>query len=160
MAMNVRSPYIEPVTNVTQKEEKGKPVSQTIVLNKIKSRDNQQQIGRSLSSSTQTCVSLPEQSHQNTSFDNKETHAGSAYNVLSPEIQREAANYLMQLKIQPSRLVRLGSNESFSVPENIKIKSNNTDSLMANQLRAPYQGKKIFWIIIRIPEIFLKYIVM
>ena len=152
--MNVRSPYIEPVTNVTQKEEKGKPVSQTIVLNKIKSRDNQQQIGRSLSSSTQNCVSLSEQSHQNASFDNQGTHAGSAYNVLSPEIQREAANYLMQLKIQPSGLVRLGSNESFSVPENIKIKSNNTDSLMANQLRAPYQGKKIYWIIILIPEIY------
>ena len=60
----------------------------------------------------------------------------------------------MQLKIQPSGLVRLGSNESFSVPENIKIKGNNTDSLMANQLRAPYQGKKIYWIIILIPEIY------
>ena len=159
--MNVRSPYIEPATNVTQKEEKGKPVSQTIVLNKIKSRDNQQQIGRSLSSCTQNCVSLSEQSHQNTLFDNQGTHAGSAYNVLSPEIQREAANYLMQLKIQPSHLVRLGYNESFSVPENIKIKSNSTDSLMANPLRAPYQGRKIYWIKILIPEIlFLKYIVM
>ena len=152
--MNVRSPYIEPVTNVTKKEEKEQPVGPTIVLNKIKSRDNQQQIGRSLSSSTQNCVSLSEQSNQNTSFNNQETHAGSAYNVLSPEIQREAANYLMQLKIQPSRLVRLGSNESFSIPENIKIKSNNTDSLMANHLRAPYQGKKIYWIMIRIPEIY------
>ena len=158
--MNVRSPYIEPVTNVTKKEEKEQPIGQTIVLNKIKSRDNRQQIGRSPSSSTQSCVSRSEPSHQNTSFDNQGTHAGSACNVLSPEIQREAANYLMQLKIQPCGLVRLGSNESFSVPKNIKIKSNSTDSLMANQLRAPYQGKKIFWIIIRIPEIFLKYIVM
>ena len=152
--MNVRSPYIEPVTNVTKKEEKEQPVGHTIILNKIKSRDNQQQIGRSLSSSTQNCVSLSEQSHQNTSFDNQGAHAGSAYNVLSPEIQREAANYLMQLKIQPSRLARLGSNESFSVPENIKIESNSTNSLTANQLRAPYQGKKIYWIIILIPEIY------
>ena len=158
--MNVRSPYIEPVTNVTKKEEKEQLVCHTIVLNKIKSRDNQQQIGRSLSSCTQNCVSLSEQSHQNTLFDNQGTHAGSAYNVLSPEIQREAANYLMQLKTQPCGLVRLGSNEAFSVPENIKIKSNSTDSLMANQLRAPYQGKKIYWIIILIPEIFLKYIEM
>ena len=134
--MNVRSPYIEPVTNVTQKEKKEQPVGPTIVLNKIKSRDNQQHIGRSLSSSKQNCVSLSEQSHQNTLFDNQGTHAGSAYNVLSPEIQREAANYLMQLKIQP-------------------------DSLMADQLRAPYQGKKIYWIIILIREIYqIKYIVM
>ena len=152
--MNVRSPYIEPVTNVTKKDEKEQPVGPTFVLNKIKSRDNQQQIGRSLFSSTQNFESLPDQSHQNTSFDNQGTHAGSAYNVLSPEIQREAANYLMQLKIQPSGLVRLGSNESLSVPETIKIKSTSTDSLMANPLRAPYQGKKIYWIIILIPEIY------
>ena len=150
--MNVRSPYIEPVTNVTKKEEKEQPVGPTIVLNKIKSTDNQQQLGSSFSSSTQNRVSLSEQSHQNTSFDSQGTHAGSAYNVLSPEIQREAANYLMQLKIQPSHLVRLGY-ESFSVPETIKIKSNSTDSLMANPLRAPYQGKKVYWIIILIPEI-------
>ena len=151
--MNVRSPYIEPVTNVTQKEKKERSAGPTIVLNKIKSRDNQQQLGRLLSSSTQNRVSLSEQSYQNSSFDNQGTHAGSAYNVLSPEIQREAANYLMQLKIQPSHLVLHGCNESFSVPENIKIKSNSTDSLMANHLRAPYQGKKIYWIIILIPEI-------
>ena len=150
--MNVRSPYIEPVTNVTKKEEKEQPVGPTIVLNKIKSTDNQQQLGSSFSSSTQNRVSLSEQSHQNTSFDSQGTHAGSAYNVLSSEIQREAANYLMQLKIQPSHLVRLGY-ESFSVPETIKIKSNSTDSLMANPLRAPYQGKKVYWIIILIPEI-------
>ena len=80
----------------------------------------QKQIGRSLSSSTQTCVSLPEQSHQNTSFDNKETHAGSAYNVLSPEIQREAVNYLMQLKIHTPQtsLTEIGSNAK-SVSEGI-----------------------------------------
>ena len=152
--MNVRSPsQIEPVTNVTKKEEKEQTVGPTIILNKIKSRDNQQHIGRSLSSYTQNCVSLLEQSHHNTSFDNQGTHAGSAYNVLSPEIQREAATYLMQLKVQPNRRTRLGSNESFSVPENIKIKGNIRDSLMANQLRAPYQGKNNYWIIILIPEI-------
>ena len=95
-----------------------------------------------LSSSTQNCVSLPDQSHQNTSFDNQGAHAGSTNNVLSPEIQKEAANYLMQLKIQPSRLIRLSSNDLLSVPENLKIKSSNTDLLMANQLRAPRQGEK------------------
>ena len=140
--MNVRSPYIEPVTNVTKKEENEQLVGQTIVLNKIKSRDNEQQIGRSLFSSTQNFVSLPDQSHQNTSFDNQKAHAGSTNNVLSPEIQKEAVNYLMQLKIQPSRLIRLSSNDLLSVPENLKIKSSNTDLLMANQLRAPRQGEK------------------
>ena len=140
--MNVRSPYIEPVTNVTKKEENEQLVGQTIVLNKIKSRDNEQQIGRSLFSSTQNFVSLPDQSHQNTSFDNQGAHAGSTNNVLSPEIQKEAANYLMQLKIQPSRLIRLSSNDLLSMPENLKIKSSNTDLLMANQFRAPHQGEK------------------
>ena len=158
--MNVRSPYVEPVTNVTKKEENEQLVGQTIVLNKIKRRDNEQQIGRSLFSCTQNFESLPDQSHQNTSFDNQGAHAGSTNNVLSPEIQKEAANYLMQLKIQPSRLIRLSSNDLLSVPENLKIKSSNTDLLMANQLRAPRQGEKDLLCHNTYVVISMKYIVM